>query len=300
MWRKPVFSPFSHINAADRNSIASQETMSSHAHSNTLMQFGRFVAHGLEQEFQQQERPRDRFRLNAAFLAVVLAYMINAWNDYLLFGLSGQFTRLASVRLVFLVWTLGLALALARASSTPAYHTLLTAWLVSVCATNLYVSSTRPPDYFGHFVLDIVVVMFLYTAVPAPLTVQIVPAALFTSGIILQFWQAEVAYRDIAAGALGLSLVVCNGLGILTSLDLNRSRRRQFLALRASQADADELRRTISDNKLLRGIIPICAACKKVRDDAGYWHQVESYVRTHGGAEFSHGLCPKCVEQYRE
>jgi two-component system sensor histidine kinase/response regulator len=46
----------------------------------------------------------------------------------------------------------------------------------------------------------------------------------------------------------------------------------------------------------LQGLLPICASCKKIRDDGGYWHQVEAYVEQHSEAEFSHGLCPECVE----
>ncbi len=49
--------------------------------------------------------------------------------------------------------------------------------------------------------------------------------------------------------------------------------------------------------KTLRGIIPICASCKKIRDDKGYWNQVEVYVSQHSDAEFSHGLCPECFEK---
>lgn len=47
--------------------------------------------------------------------------------------------------------------------------------------------------------------------------------------------------------------------------------------------------------KTLKGIIPICSGCKKIRDDRGYWTQVEEYVRDHTEAEFSHGLCPECL-----
>ncbi|HPJ41470.1 MAG TPA: nuclear transport factor 2 family protein [Spirochaetota bacterium] len=44
----------------------------------------------------------------------------------------------------------------------------------------------------------------------------------------------------------------------------------------------------------LRGLLPICASCKKIRDDEGYWHQIEEYLRVHSEAEFSHSLCPDC------
>ena len=46
--------------------------------------------------------------------------------------------------------------------------------------------------------------------------------------------------------------------------------------------------------KTLKGLLPICARCKKIRDDDGYWHQVEIYVERHSEAQFSHGICPDC------
>lgn len=49
--------------------------------------------------------------------------------------------------------------------------------------------------------------------------------------------------------------------------------------------------------KNLRGIVPICSQCKKVRDDTGYWQQVERYISAHSEAEFTHGLCPDCLEK---
>jgi GAF domain-containing protein len=60
----------------------------------------------------------------------------------------------------------------------------------------------------------------------------------------------------------------------------------------------DELEQARSEVRTLRGIIPICAHCKKVRDEDGYWRQVEEYVRSHSQAKFSHGLCQECVEKY--
>jgi DNA-binding response OmpR family regulator len=58
-----------------------------------------------------------------------------------------------------------------------------------------------------------------------------------------------------------------------------------------------ELQRALAEIKTLRGIVPICASCKKIRDDKGYWNQVEVYVRDHTEAEFSHGICPECMKK---
>lgn len=56
----------------------------------------------------------------------------------------------------------------------------------------------------------------------------------------------------------------------------------------------DELQKALKEIKTLRGIVPICSYCKKIRDDQGSWSQLEKYVHEHSEAEFSHGICPEC------
>lgn len=61
----------------------------------------------------------------------------------------------------------------------------------------------------------------------------------------------------------------------------------------------DELQIALTNIKTLRGLIPICANCKNIRNDEGFWQQVEVYISTHAEVEFSHGICPDClVELY--
>ncbi|MFC1876846.1 PAS domain S-box protein [Thermodesulfobacteriota bacterium] len=59
----------------------------------------------------------------------------------------------------------------------------------------------------------------------------------------------------------------------------------------------NELQNALSEVKKLRGFLPICAACKKIRDDKGYWNQIESYIRDHSEAEFTHSICPECAKK---
>ena len=58
-----------------------------------------------------------------------------------------------------------------------------------------------------------------------------------------------------------------------------------------------ELQKALSEVKTLSGFLPICMSCKKIRDDKGYWEQVEVYIRDHSEAEFSHGICPECFKK---
>ena len=53
----------------------------------------------------------------------------------------------------------------------------------------------------------------------------------------------------------------------------------------------------LSQIRNLSGLLPICANCKKIRDDQGYWNQIETYIRGHSDARFSHGICPECVKK---
>jgi len=58
-----------------------------------------------------------------------------------------------------------------------------------------------------------------------------------------------------------------------------------------------ELREALGHVKTLSGLLPICASCKKIRDDKGYWNQIESYIRKHSSAEFTHSCCPECAKE---
>ena len=61
--------------------------------------------------------------------------------------------------------------------------------------------------------------------------------------------------------------------------------------------ERDKLQKAIAEIKTLSGMLPICSSCKKIRDDKGYWNQIESYICDHSEAEFSHGICPDCFKK---
>jgi two-component system cell cycle sensor histidine kinase/response regulator CckA len=69
------------------------------------------------------------------------------------------------------------------------------------------------------------------------------------------------------------------------------------------EEERQKLIRKLSDAlghvKLLTGLLPICASCKRIRDDHGYWQQVETYIRSHSEATFTHSICPECIGQYK-
>ena len=64
-----------------------------------------------------------------------------------------------------------------------------------------------------------------------------------------------------------------------------------------NQRLVEQLKKALNEVKQLSGLLPICVSCKKIRDDKGYWNQIENYIRAHSEADFSHGLCPDCLKK---
>ena len=89
--------------------------------------------------------------------------------------------------------------------------------------------------------------------------------------------------RDAAGGIAGIRTTVQD----ITVLKRVEAERERLIA---------ELRESLAEVKTLKGFIPICASCKKIRDDQGYWDRVESYLMRHTDARFSHGICPECAK----
>lgn len=58
-----------------------------------------------------------------------------------------------------------------------------------------------------------------------------------------------------------------------------------------------ELQKALAEVRALGGLLPICASCKKIRTDEGYWEAIEVYIRDHSEAEFTHSICPECVKE---
>ena len=94
------------------------------------------------------------------------------------------------------------------------------------------------------------------------------------------------------------SFLLLTGIGY--GVETNRHRYSRLLAEERDHLaiETQRLREAMDRIKTLNGMLPICAHCKKIRDDKGYWQQVESYIHDHADVEFSHGICPECSKKY--
>ncbi len=117
------------------------------------------------------------------------------------------------------------------------------------------------------------------------------------------FDEGDASAVVVVAGLIGLAVD-----NVRLQRDVDRHVQQRAAALSAANAElssslgqrdrlVDGLTEALTRVKTLSGLLPICASCKKVRDDHGYWSQIETYVRTHTEAEFTHGICPECARR---
>ena len=84
---------------------------------------------------------------------------------------------------------------------------------------------------------------------------------------------------------------VSSALALKRAIDIRKARERELLERHG------QLEQALKEVKVLRGLIPICFSCKKIRDAQGYWHTIEAYIQAHSEVDFSHGLCPECMDK---
>jgi hypothetical protein len=116
-------------------------------------------------------------------------------------------------------------------------------------------------------------------------------------------WDEEVIYHDLPEGEYIFKVVAVNRdlkasgspaeLRIDVAADPREKRIRELTA--AVQEHTRKLREAETTIKELHGLLPICAMCKKIRDDQGSWHRLKKYITEHSEAEFTHGYCPDCA-----
>ncbi len=97
-----------------------------------------------------------------------------------------------------------------------------------------------------------------------------------------------------AAGAVDYVTKPINRLELLTRIGSALKLKREMDQRKARE---EMLEQALQEIKVLRGILPICARCKKIRDEQGQWHSVESYIKDHTEADFSHLICPECLDK---
>jgi hypothetical protein len=198
---------------------------------------------------------------------------------------------------LLVLWVLGLIM-IRRATSRRQLGRALFLLALAIVAFLAANASLRPADNWMPVRTMVLISIGTFVVYPYPFRHQLIAwAALILSFAALLHWhwvtmptheRFASALNLLMAGALGM-LVARNRARLDRDLDQSLEREREAIAAREQ---------AVADLRTLQGIIPICAYCHQVRSEAGAWGQLDHYVRERTEADFSHGICPKCLAEH--
>lgn len=224
----------------------------------------------------------DRRLASLGLLLMIVPALWFVRTDFELYGHDWTLLRqrLLWRAVMILVPLLG-SVAMVRVRTRAAYERAAL-WLGMLLAVvTLALTFLRPVGSGLPLRSPLLVICILYFAMPSRVWRQcLAPLALSAGVIVLR--ATRLTGGGIDVGGDVVAIVGLNALGVLAAT------RRVRLEEASSEA--------VGELKALRGIIPICSYCRKVRSEVGDWQQIERYVHDHSDAAFSHGICPECFE----
>jgi len=162
-----------------------------------------------------------------------------------------------------------------------------------VAALVLAKTQLAADDWFIYFA-DVFIIAALTLSVPMNFFAKLTYALLI---ILFDLYSLQQSGFDTnTAAGITLMLVGITAFSAIIYYKMQQAQFSTFLALRKEKAANEALRAAQSTINELQGLLPICASCKKVRDDNGYWAQIDDYLRTRLDVSVSHGVCPDCRE----
>jgi len=256
--------------------------------------WGRFQSAETESAYESAglapDLKRARFLLWLMSFAVLLFFR----QDYVLFGYSTGLYVGAGLRLAFLACC-GLALLRFR---RPITTHVLENWMVMCClflaVQMLFGYASRPLEKMSH-ALNVLAILALAMMIPIRFSYQVIGSAAFAAVTFLVLLSKRP--DPFTAFSVFFVTVLSVAFGVITAASMHRVQRQRFAAHQSEIELRQSLESATAEIKTLRGMLPICAACKKIRQDDGIWRQIEAYLQEHTEAQFSHGICPDCRER---
>jgi hypothetical protein len=239
----------------------------------------------------------DANQIIVGVIIVIIATMAFIPSDFNLFGHNTEFIELLTFRGIFILFSIIAITGFLKIKNILFFDLLLFFWLFILCLVIFLINNTRPVAYLQHSYIDIPTVIFIFVLFTNRIYYQIIPAVLFSVINISLLVLKDAASTPIAFNSIIIAYVLSIIIGSLVSWRYHIFRRKQYKAWINEKKVKEDLLKANENVKVLAGLMPICSSCKKIRDDKGYWKQIEEYIEKHSEAQFSHSLCEDCAEK---
>ena len=180
--------------------------------------------------------------------------------------------------------------------------------LIADSATSAYehlgINTLRPSEH-NHSV-DLILMDFLMPGIDGVAATQHIKSLEILRDIPVIVVTAKTALGDLqaafSAGAMDFITKPVNNVELLARVNSALMLKKEMDCRKTRESELrrsnQELQQALREVKVLKGLVPICASCKKIRNDQGFWQQLEEYIQQHSEAEFSHGLCTPCIKKH--
>jgi hypothetical protein len=257
---------------------------------------GAFASPAVESAFREQHFRDDRWLSTFLVIAGMLRVSLVLLADYQDFGAGPAFRLLLASRLLFLLVSAWALIALRRTASPAAAGRLFFGWGILLVAMAIGVLSARPPSSNGLLLMSFGFIVVTYCITPLPLPRQMALALIYSAAVLYASRHAD----GVTLATVGAAYAMSHLFGAITSWRLNHRRREVFLGgMREAELRA-RLEAAAAEVRTLRGLLCICAWCKRIRAEAEAWESLEKYVQSRTHASFSHGICPDCLQSQIE
>lgn len=249
---------------------------------------------GEEERFRRFLLDEDLRKLRAFVILVILASVLYTPSGWRLLGNTPLFWQLQLLRVGFVVLSLATLLLLRARSSIKTIDGLSQVWCLTLAVFMVFVTSTRPPGLMAPYLANLAALPFLYLIPPMRVLHRLPAPLLLSAGTLALLHRSETPF-SVTSISMMLLLAATNLISYLTARRMRAAERLLFHNVGDERRLRKQLQDALAEIKTLEGIVPICMDCKRIRDDVGFWRDLEVFLSRNTEANFSHGLCPPCL-----
>lgn len=264
---------------------------------NCLTYFAELKEINEEKQFRQESLPQNRKFVYLGALIMSLSWLSFVQNDFIIYGNSLTAYLFVTMRLLMVGMSIGVSLLVRSSENAKVYERLVFGFWTLHLSVIFLGDMMRPGVVLLHIVVDLLALLLSYIVMPGRMRILAIPPLMFS---VFSIVRVMLMYDDRAVLEWSGTIVVfvmTNVIGIIIAWQRNAGRRLRYLMVNELRDANLQLQKALDDIKTLQGIIPICANCKKIRDDQGVWNHLELYIQEHSDASFSHGICDDCSRE---
>lgn len=248
----------------------------------------------IPQEFYEQNLGRSKQYSIHGIILINIASLLFSISDYQIAANTPIYVELLATRLSFLLISLVIISKFRSNISFKIYSWLIVFWVTCLSLLNILIQQRMASDYLINFGVEVAMLIAIFVLLKNTLSMQFLASMIFISMTVY----LNMTHKEFTSN---LMLVMCLSfasfevLGLIASNYIDRTNAELMQKVEEERKLKEALDKNINSMKRLKGLIPICSTCHKIKNDEGDWAQLEHYLQEHTDATFSHSICKDCT-----